>query len=357
MSNLITQLAEIPMDKSLLNHLQLDQLFSNFAKNFRKLDDLKNFRSDYEKRNFISRWWDNDKLRDAQLDSAEVQAEFSKTLGQLVTVSIIQAKELTEQQQQLNEQQQQIGIQVDAVRRHSQSIEKQQEIQKDQAAQLEKVVADYIKVKGISDENIHRLARIVANIDQTKKEFFAESERVEQYLSTELANLSQQTQLITNALQEDVESVKTDTKNVIFSLKESFEKNHRTLAAGLQNIYQKQQDSEQNATNFSAKIYQEIHKLTESTRAKFTTIESLCSQISTHTDNVEAATFSSNQQLAALKSENASILSKQATMATEVCIIKASLDKTVKQLRIAVFTILITGGLSIAAISMQLFRL
>ena len=74
MSEIINQLSSLEVSNEILHQLDVGGIYQSFSKNYRKLDDLKNFRSDYEKKNGLMRWWHNDKLRDAQLDSAEVQA-------------------------------------------------------------------------------------------------------------------------------------------------------------------------------------------------------------------------------------------------------------------------------------------
>lgn len=244
MSHVIFKLANIPLRDSILDKLELDKVFENFAKNYKKLDDLKNFRSEYEQRNFLSRWWDNDELRDAQLNSAEVQAEFSKTLGQLVAISVIQAKELNEQQQRLGDQQRIIQEQVIAVREHSKEIEQQQHIQDEQAEKLKQLVADYISVKGISDDSIRRLAKIVAEIDKTKEEFFAESRRVDEHLSSDLERLEKWAQSALDKLDDKLNVGSAEFQNALQSLGDLQTKNHLSLVDDIKALVQQQSQLE-----------------------------------------------------------------------------------------------------------------
>lgn len=178
MTQLIERMASIELNSSMSDAMEIESIQKDFEEGFRRLDALKNFRAEYEKKNFLARWWHNDKLRDAQLDSAEVQASFSKTLGRLVLISVMQSKHLTQQQVLINEQQQQIGKQVNELEDHARQIEGHQVVQDQQAKALEQVVADYIKVKGISDENIRRLAAMVLELDSAKAELLAETDKV-----------------------------------------------------------------------------------------------------------------------------------------------------------------------------------
>ena len=273
MSNAIHQLAKIPLQESIFDKLELNKVFENFAKNYKKLDELKNFRSEYEQRNFLSRWWDNDKLRDAQLDSAEVQAEFSKTLGQLVAISVIQAKELNEQQRRLEDQQSIIKEQVITIRKHSKEIEKQQNIQEEQAENLKQLVSDYIAVKGISDDSIHRLAKIVSAIDKTKEEFFAESRRVNNHLSSELTSLGECTRSALNEFENKVNARNSTLQNSLLSLEDSLAKNHQSLSSNIKTLSQNQANLKAKLVELESASRIELELLDEKTASKFHAVD------------------------------------------------------------------------------------
>ncbi|HCN71184.1 MAG TPA: hypothetical protein DIS96_05500 [Pusillimonas sp.] len=168
MSQVINELATIDVSNEVLEQLNLGSIYQNFSKNYQKLDDLKNFRSNYEKDNRLTRWWHNDKLRDAQLDSAEVQAEFSKTIGQLMMISIMQSKRLAEQQTQLNGQQGKLKVQADGIAEHASELQKQHHVLADQSAKLENLVHDYFALKGLTEEGAQNLIDIANEVKATK---------------------------------------------------------------------------------------------------------------------------------------------------------------------------------------------
>ena len=174
MSQLINNLATIEISQEIVNQLDLESIYSNFSKNYRKLDDLKDFRSDYEKKNKLMRWWHNDKLRDAQLDSAEVQAEFSKTIGQLMMISIMQSKRLAEQQQQLNTQQGKLKEQADGIAEQAQQLQKQHHTLAEQSEELEKLVTEYFALKGLTEKGAEKLIAISKEIKGTKESMLHE---------------------------------------------------------------------------------------------------------------------------------------------------------------------------------------
>lgn len=169
MSQLINELATIEVSNDALQQLGVANIYQDFSKNYRRLDELKNFRTEYEKKNRVMRWWHNDKLRDAQLDSAEVQAEFSKTIGQLMMIGIMQSKKLAEQQTQLNNQQGGLKKQADGIAEHAGALQQQHETLARQSEKLETLVKEYFALKGLTEDGAQRLIEIAAEIKATKE--------------------------------------------------------------------------------------------------------------------------------------------------------------------------------------------
>ncbi|UOD27435.1 hypothetical protein INH39_18055 [Massilia violaceinigra] len=116
------------------------------------------------------RWWHNDQLRDAQLDSTEMQAEFSKTIGQLMLISIMQSKRLALQQGQLNEQQGKLKTQADGIARHAASLQDQHATLAEQSTALKNLVHDYFELKGLTEEGAEKLIAIAAGINTAKED-------------------------------------------------------------------------------------------------------------------------------------------------------------------------------------------
>jgi archaellum component FlaC len=183
MSRIIQELATINVSDDIINGLDLDGIYQSFSKNYRKLDDLKKFRSEHEQRNALMQWWHSDKLQNAQLNSAEVQAEFSKTIGQLMMISIMQSKKLTEQQSQLNDQQGILKTQADGIWTQAAKLQQQHQVLSQQSADLERLVKDYFALKGLTEQGAQRLIEIAAEIRSTKQsmldEFAGRTQQVE----------------------------------------------------------------------------------------------------------------------------------------------------------------------------------
>ena len=174
MSDVIDALARIEVSKETQSYLDLKGIYASFTENYKKLDDLKQFRADHEKRNLLMRWWHNDKLRDAQLDSSEVQAEFSKTIGQLMVLSIMQSKRLGDQQTQLNKQQGELKVQANGIVEHAKELERQQQVLAEQSEHLKTLMQEYFALKGLTEEGAERLIAIAHEVKTAKQSVLEE---------------------------------------------------------------------------------------------------------------------------------------------------------------------------------------
>lgn len=177
MPQIIDQLATIELSNDILKQIDIDGVYKSFSENYKKLDSLKNFRTDYEKKNWAMRWWHNDQLRDAQLDSAEVQSEFSKTIGQLMMISIMQSKRLAEQQSLLNEQQFKLKSQADEIAAQAATLQAQQHTLTEQSTELKNLVTEYFALKGLTEEGALKLIEIAREIEGTKDVMIRDFER------------------------------------------------------------------------------------------------------------------------------------------------------------------------------------
>lgn len=251
MSQIINDLATIEVSNEMLQKLNVDGIYRDFRRNYQKLDDLKKFRSDYENKNPLMRWWDNDKLQDAHLDSAEVQAEFSKTIGQLMMISIMQSKKLTEQQVQLNEQQCNLRRQADGIAEHAGELQKQHHVLAEQAVKLETLVHEYFALKGMTEDGAQKLIDIACEVKATKdgmlQAFAVRAKDVEVLcgdLASQMVSLSaqvndqirqsaEQAQLGINALQHEMRAVlaasESALRNELDAAQQSVNRNMATL--------------------------------------------------------------------------------------------------------------------------------
>lgn len=161
-------MSQISVPQEILSKIDINNLLQDFSDDYKKLDDLKTVRARHEDRNFVSRWWNSDELEDAQLDAAELQASFSKKLGQLMVISIAQSQQLNHQQNKLFEQQCTIKKQTEKLANNDDYLKRQQLSLEAQNTRLEKLINDYFELKDLTQEGALKLIRIASEVKETK---------------------------------------------------------------------------------------------------------------------------------------------------------------------------------------------
>jgi chromosome segregation ATPase len=206
MSQIINELATIDVSNETIQQLDLAGIYRSFSENYKKLDALKGFRSEYEKQNGLMRWWHNDQLRNAQLDSAEVQGEFSKTIGQLMLISIMQSKKLAEQQVVLNEQQHKLEKQANGIAEHAGKLQEQHGKLARQSDELKTLVEDYIALKGLTEDGMNKLVAIAKEVTTTKETLVRQVDARAQALGAQCDGVAAQMRAVGAELKTQAES-------------------------------------------------------------------------------------------------------------------------------------------------------
>ncbi|MEK6293128.1 MAG: hypothetical protein V4793_17420 [Paraburkholderia tropica] len=170
MNDLIRDIAKIEVPHDLLSQIDVNDVLLKFRNNFKRLDELKRARNEHEQRNALMRWWHNDKLKDAQLDAQELQAEFSKSLAQLMVISMMQSQKLAHQQDQIGSQQRDLKRQTERLESHTVQLDQQQQKLHIQAVELKNLINDFFELRGLTQEGAKQLIAIASEVKGTRNE-------------------------------------------------------------------------------------------------------------------------------------------------------------------------------------------
>ncbi len=214
MSKVIAQLASTVPSEDLLAQIDIGEVYEKFHATFKRLDEFKRVRDEHERRSVLGRLFNRGELKNAQLDAQEVQAEFSKTLAQLMVISSLQAQQITEQQGQLSEQQTQLKDKAEQLARQNARLEQHQAVIKHQAASLRTYVDNLLKVQGLTEEHGAMLIQIAEEVLQTKDNLLAEFDRRMQQVQAVLDDQAHQARDLfeqhARASDEQLAAVRTD---------------------------------------------------------------------------------------------------------------------------------------------------
>jgi len=168
MTDLIHDFAKIEMPRDLLDQINIKEVLSEFKARFNRLGDLKRARNAHEERNWFARKWYQDEMDGAQLDAQELQADFAKSLAQLMVISLLQSQRLEQQQRQIGLQQDQIAEQTREIEQQTKEISAQQRVLEKQATDLRDLVEKYFELRGLTQEGAKKLIAIAEEVKSTR---------------------------------------------------------------------------------------------------------------------------------------------------------------------------------------------
>ncbi|GLO22707.1 MULTISPECIES: hypothetical protein [Pseudomonas] len=230
MSKVIAQLASTVPSDDLLAQIDIAEVYEKFHSTFKRLDDFKRVRDEHEQRSFLGRLFNRGELKNAQLDAQEVQAEFSKTLAQLMVISSLQAQQLTEQQGQLADQQKTLDAKAEELARQHLRLEQHQAVIKHQAAGLRQYVTDLLKVQGLTDEHGEMLISIAKEVMETRDRLLADFDKRMQQVQ---GGLDQQQQLLREVLDEQSSTLEQRLTQLQLAVDSTLEQRLQSVEQGL----------------------------------------------------------------------------------------------------------------------------
>ncbi|WP_276784816.1 hypothetical protein [Thalassolituus oleivorans] len=169
MESIVKGMAVIPITEEMLRDFDFAALMQSFRSDYGKLDDFKRVRDSHKNLNAVEQWWKSSEIEEAKANSLELQASFSKKLGQLMVISVAQSQMLNNQQLQLKTQQEEIKHQTAEIAEANETI-KQQQIQLGaQQSELEDLITKQFELKGFTLNEANKLFEIANDVRTTKQ--------------------------------------------------------------------------------------------------------------------------------------------------------------------------------------------
>lgn len=173
MKSITRNMARLNISSEMLESIDTASILDSFRHDFKKLGDFKKAREKHESRNALSRWWNSDELKNAQLDSIELQESFSQKLGQLMVISVAMSQQLNDQQQSLSEQQASLQKQTCDIDEANKKISDQQKDLSEQQEKLKTLIENYFELKGLTANQAETLIQIADEVKTTKERMIA----------------------------------------------------------------------------------------------------------------------------------------------------------------------------------------
>jgi len=144
------------------------EFMSEFSDTYKKLGSFKDARKKHESRNVFSRWWNRKELKNAELDSIELQESMAQQMGKLTVLQMYDQNEIAEQQTRLGHQQQVLETQTNEIAEANEKIASQQGELSKQQMELKDLVESYFELKGLTAEQGAQLIKYAKEIEAAK---------------------------------------------------------------------------------------------------------------------------------------------------------------------------------------------
>jgi len=243
-NKLVKSMADVAISEDVLQAVDMKGLLQGFSTDYKKLDDLKSARAKHESRNFISRWLNSGELERAKLDAAELQASFSKKLGQLMVLSVVQSKQLASQQDDLAMQQELIHEQTQQLAENAEEIKQQQTKLSEQNKKLEQLVNEYFELKGLTQESAIQLIKIANEVKQTKDELLATVDQ-------QIIDINQSHRIMQQDLTENIAKVELSQSRLRSEVESELDAHEREVAAAIKQSFEE-------VSQIQSNIYQSL---------------------------------------------------------------------------------------------------
>ena len=240
MDLVVKEMSKITIPKDVLKKIDMRSLIEGFKSDYDQLGNLKNTRTKHEERNWLSQICNSGELEEAQLDAAELQASFSKKLGQLMVISIEQSKLLTHQQYNLQLQQNKIKQQATELASANVQLDQQQHKQMDQQRELKKLINDYFELKGLTAKDAEKLILIANEVKEMKSTIFAKLEHefsaISQIKDSLFDRFEQEVQVFNRKLEQFEVELQSQLKKISIEFSEKFTETQQIFDESFKNI-------------------------------------------------------------------------------------------------------------------------
>ena len=212
---IIREMSQVTISDDLLKQVDMKELIEEFKSNNEKLDNFQKTREEYEKRGVGKKIWDaislDKTMENAQLSATEVQAKFSKSLGQLMVISVAQSQYLQHQQEELAIQQEIIKNQTERIELQTHEIEKQHEVLAQQSSDLNKYAKDNFEIRGLTQEGAKKLISIANDIQHTRNDLLESMEKFRNWIAEQqektLVEISSQILVLEEYAKQNVDDI------------------------------------------------------------------------------------------------------------------------------------------------------
>jgi len=232
------------------------EIMRELSENFPKLGDFKATREKHEASSFLSRWWNQDELKNAELDSIELQEKMAELMVKMIVLQMHTQHEIAAQQSKLAEQQQALENQAREIIEANEKIAFQQGELSRQQSELKNLVENYFELKGLTAEQGAKLIQYAKKIEAAKDEVEKALIEQQQDSAHQVEKLQAQQQAFQQQYIQQAEQVRVTQENFAILLERQSAENQQVIEAHEKGVEERLQCIDQNVVRCSEKFNQ-----------------------------------------------------------------------------------------------------
>lgn len=171
MSEIISQIAQINVPQDVLQNADFDGIVNDFRRHFRRLDDFQRIHGPVGMHDSLQPLWQAIAAGDHRPDTSDLEVSaLSKTLGQLIVLSVVQSQQIQHQQDVLGSQQTATRTLQQKVKQQQTVLAEHQQAQSVHSGELQQVMSQLLEVRNGLVASTQRITEIEQDAHKTREE-------------------------------------------------------------------------------------------------------------------------------------------------------------------------------------------
>jgi uncharacterized phage infection (PIP) family protein YhgE len=242
MSEIISQIAQINVPQDVLQNADFDGIVNDFRRHFRRLDDFQRIHGPVGMHDSLQPLWQAIAAGDHRPDNSDLEVSaLSKTLGQLIVLSVVQSQQIQRQQDALSSQQTATRTLQQKVKQAHTTLAEYQQAQGAHSGEMQQVMEQLLEVRNGLVTTTQRVTEATQDSRKTREELQAQIQKALTEATARVDTACEWVQTIA-----DAQNVKVETlRNAVRADTDARDHSEKLLADDLA-LLQRQLDQEHN---------------------------------------------------------------------------------------------------------------
>ncbi|WP_294001625.1 hypothetical protein [Sphaerotilus sp.] len=209
MSEIISQIAQINVPQDVLQNADFDGIVNDFRRHFRRLDDFQRIHGPVGMHDSLQPLWQAVASGDRPDTSDLEVSALSKTLGQLIVLSVVQSQQIQQQQDAIGSQQTATRTLQQKVKQAHTTLAEHQQAQGLRSTEMQQLTHHLLEVRNGLAASTQRVAEVGQDTRKTREELQAQIQQALTEATARVDTACEWVQTIASAQTAKVETLRS----------------------------------------------------------------------------------------------------------------------------------------------------